>query len=261
MADQLLLIQACPALTDFQWINVESGDEYPSSDDFDEYRQGVVQDELDKVEELEIAGTQTDSSIALAINNMPRIRSLILAKNGLGPLSFEAIQPSLSTLCRFDVQSHDITSAMIQTILCSCPVLEFFRAGVMIARDAIAEDKDWACMSTLKVLSLSFRFESHETHLQDALFARLARLTRLEQLIMHEPCTEFEGEFGLRLSLEQGFGRLSTLTGMKFLSTIDDETQTLGTEEVEWMRMHWPDLITFCSYTSQGDSAWERILE
>lgn len=124
----------------------------------------------------------------------------------------------------------------------------------MIARDATAEDKDWACISTLKVLSLSFRFEGHEAHLQDTLFARLARLTELEQLIMHEPCNEVEGNFGLRLSLDQGFGRLSALTAMKFLSTIDDETQTLGAEEIEWMGLNWPDLRTFCSYTSRGGS-------
>ncbi|KAF9981663.1 hypothetical protein BGZ75_006992 [Mortierella antarctica] len=169
MGDQLLLIQACPTLKDFHWINVEGHEEYPFSDEFDEYRQEVVPDQLEKVEELEAAGALTDSWIALAMNTMPLIRSLTLTKNGLGPLSFQALQPYLTTLCRFDVQSFDVTSAMIQTILCSCPALQSLRAGVMSARDAITEDKEWACTSTLKVLSLSFRFGRLEAHLQDTL--------------------------------------------------------------------------------------------
>ncbi|KAF9573533.1 hypothetical protein EC968_008402 [Mortierella alpina] len=242
MKDQLLLIQACSTLTNFIWINVRGGEEYPFRSDIKEIQQAFALDGSDKIEELEIAGTVADSDIALAINTMPRIRSLILTENDLGPLSFQALQPHLSTLCQYDVRSQDTSSRTVQAVLCSCPVLQALGAGIITAKDAIAEDKERACASTLKALDVSFSFQSHEAHLQDAVFARLARLTQLEQLIMDDSCDFEEGEFGLRLSLEQGLAKLSTLTAMKFLSTFDDDTQELQTEEIQWMWQHWPHL-------------------
>ncbi|CAO3573962.1 unnamed protein product [Mortierella alpina] len=193
-----------------------------------------------------------DYGIALSMNNMPGIRSLsIHIDHSIGPMSLAAMTNLAANLTRFESHSPFTNSASVQLVLFSCPLLHTLIARKIPALDAIQDKQTlWPCARSLKVLCLSFAFESHETHLQDEVYMKLAGCTQLEQLIMHEPCDKNPGSFGLRLRLAQGLGRLSHLSNMPFLSTVNDFTQTPRMEEAKWMAQYWPKVLRYhCAYS------------
>ncbi|KAF9573534.1 hypothetical protein EC968_008403 [Mortierella alpina] len=252
MEDQYQLLLACPSLLAFHWVFPKGNEEHVFKSEFIELRQTSHPEKVREIEELHIVGEMDDYGLALAMNNMPGIRSLSLSVgNQIGVLSIAAMCNIAANLTRFESHSPFTTSATVELVLYSCPLLHTLIARKISAVDATRDkQRKWICARSLKVLCLSFAFESHEVHLQDEVYERLAEFTRLEQLIMHEPCNDKPGDFGLRLRLAQGLGRLSTLSNMSFLSTLDDFTQTPRMEEVKWMEQHWPKLRRYhCAYS------------
>ncbi|KAF9947457.1 hypothetical protein BGZ70_002670, partial [Mortierella alpina] len=77
-----------------------------------------------EVEELHIVGEVDDYGIALALNNMPDIRSLsITVENRLGSMSLDAMSNIAVNLTRFESHSHRLTGSAIELVLSSCPLL------------------------------------------------------------------------------------------------------------------------------------------
>ncbi|KAF9945080.1 hypothetical protein BGZ70_004051 [Mortierella alpina] len=252
MEDQYQLLLACPSLEAFHWAFPKGDEDHMFSSEFMEIRESSDAEMYREVKEVHIVGSMNDYGIALAMNNMPGIRSLsICIDNQIGPLSLVAMTNLAANLTRFESHSPLTNSASVRLVLFSCPMLHTLIARKISAVDAIQDRQtQWPCACSLKVLCLSFAFESHETHLQDEVYMKLAECTQLEQLIMHEPCNESPGSFGLRLRLAQGLGRLSSLSSMSFLSTLDDFTQTPRMEEVKWMELYWPKLHRYhCAYS------------
>ncbi|KAF9950061.1 hypothetical protein BGZ72_008217 [Mortierella alpina] len=248
MEDQYQLLLACPSLAAFHWLLPKGHEEHVFPRDFTELRQDTHPERVREIDELHIVGDVDDYGIALAINNMPSIKSLsIYVDNQIGTISFQAIRNISATLCRFEAHSHFMTSATVELVLSSCPLLHTMIARTMSAHDATKEKRrEWICAQSLKVLSLNFVFESHEAHLQDEVCQKLAQLTRLEQLIMNEPCDNIRpGTFGLRLRVATGFWRLRTLTNLTLISTLDDFTDESLIEERTWMADNWPQLLRF----------------
>ncbi|KAF9981664.1 hypothetical protein BGZ75_006993 [Mortierella antarctica] len=252
MEDQYQLLLSCPSLVAFHWVLPNGNERHLFTSRFMEIRQTYNPERVREVEELHIVGEMDDYGTALAMNNMPGIRSLSISiGNQIGILSLSAMNNLAANLTRFESHSPLTTSATVEIVLFNCPLLHTLVARKISALD-VTRDKQrhWMCARSLKILCLSFAFESHEEQLQDEVYQRLAGLTRLEQLIMHEPCDENPGGFGLRLRLAQGLGRLSTLKNMSFLSTLEDFTQTPRMEEFKWMETHWPKLKRYhCAYS------------
>ncbi|KAF9981665.1 hypothetical protein BGZ75_006994 [Mortierella antarctica] len=254
MEDQFQLLLACPSLEAFHWALPTGSEEYTFHTNFGKFVQGWIPLPAPEIEELQIVGEMDDYGIALAMNNMPGIRSLsITVDNPIGMMSLAAISNHATNLTRFEAHSPFTTSIAIQLVLSSCPLLHTLIARTMTAYE-VTRDKQrkWICAPSLKVLCLSFLFESHEAHLQDGVCEKLAQLTQLEQLIMYEHCDDRPGTFGLLLRLGEGLERLSDLKNMAFLTTRDDLTHPSRIEELSWVRTHWPNIESY--YLNPGVS-------
>ncbi|KAF9573535.1 hypothetical protein EC968_008404 [Mortierella alpina] len=242
MEDQCRLILDCPNLTAFHWALPEGHEGHAFTVDFMELRRSYQLEEIRETEELHIVGEMDDPAIALAINNMQDIRSLsISVDDRFGLQSLGAMCTIAAHLRRFESHSDLMSGIAIDLVLSSCPLLHTLIARTVTAFDTTKDKKRiWFCAPSLKVLCVSFVFESHESRLQDEVCEKLAQLTQLEQLIMNEPCNKRPGTFGLRLRLGQGLERLSTLKNLKYLSTLDDFAQPARKEELMWIAQHWP---------------------
>ncbi|CAO3573961.1 unnamed protein product [Mortierella alpina] len=258
MQDQYQLLQACPGLRAFHWSLPKGDEEYVFTIDFLKHRHTIQPDKVREVEELHIVGEVDDYGIALALNNMPEVRSLsITVENRLGSMSLDAISNIAPNLTRFVSHSHHLTGAAIELVLSSCPMLHTLISRTVTAYEATNNRQcEWMCARSLKVLCLSFVFEYYEAHLQDEVCKKLAACTQLEQLIMHEPCNESPGSFGLRLRLDQGLGRLSTLRNLKFLCTLDDFNHP--SRVVEFLCM---DTIIFPEMKQLINKAMREVME
>ncbi|KAF9277879.1 hypothetical protein BGZ68_008933 [Mortierella alpina] len=239
---QYQLLMACPSLVAFHWTLPNGNEKHVFAGGFRDLCEFYHPERYRETEELHIVGEMDDYAIALAMNVMKGVKSLSLCvDNRIGIASLYAIRNMAANLRRFESHSYLMTCATIETILSSCPLLHTMIARTMSALYATKEKRrEWICAPSLKVLCLSFVFESHEAHLQDEMYEKLARLTQLEHLIMNEPCDDRPGRFGLRLRLDQGLGRLSTLKNLTFLSTLDDFSHPCRMQELAWMGKHWP---------------------
>ncbi|KAF9573536.1 hypothetical protein EC968_008405 [Mortierella alpina] len=252
MEDQYQLLLASPSLKAFNWALPRGHEEHTFSDDFNDHRRGLGFKTVQDIEQLNIVGDMDDYGIALAMNNMPGIRSVsITVDNRIGILSLVAISNLAANLTRFEAHSPFTTSVTIENVLSSCPLLHTLIARSMTAYETTRDKKrKWICAPSLKVLCLTFILEDHEGHLQDEVCEKLAQLTQLEQLIMNEPCDERPGISGLRLLLGQGLERLSTLKNLKFLSSREDYKHPSRMQERAWMLYHWPQLVDVLHYHS-----------
>ncbi|KAF9947458.1 hypothetical protein BGZ70_002671 [Mortierella alpina] len=243
--DQYQLFLACPSLKALHWVFPKGTEEHAFKREVVKFRQGHQRTTFREVQELHIVGDMDDYGIALAMNNMPGIRSLsISVDNQIGVLSLGAISTLATNLTRCEIHSPFTTSVTIELVLSSCPLLHTMVARTMTAYEATRDkQRTWICASSLKVLCLSFVFESHEAHLQDEVLEKLARLTKLLQLVMIERCDQRPGTFGLQLRLGQGLETLKPLKKLKFLSTRDDFGLPLRAQELTWMELHWPELM------------------
>jgi len=145
-------------------------------------------------------------------------------------------------------------------VLSSCPNLHtLVDAGAFSALDAetfVDQDPDtgllkpWKCESTLKVLKVTIYVPnpltiavvggdlSQEQELQNLVYDRLARLTKLETLCLDSKV--IWGPGFPQMTLESGLHKLSGLARLKELYL--SEGTWIGADEVQWMTEHWPRL-------------------
>ncbi|KAF9567882.1 3'-phosphoadenosine 5'-phosphosulfate sulfotransferase [Mortierella alpina] len=254
--DQVNLVLACPALMDLQWYSL-SDHYYQFTNAFILFNQALEGGRFPDLFVFRNRGDALDIQIAQVLRCMKRVVGLQCQANDFGPESFDALRPHLSGLTTLDIQHcEDMTSAMVKTVLCSCPMLRSLLVDWMWASDAIfQEEKDgkkkdnWVCGSTLKNLSLSFRFREGETSLQPRVFESLAQLTRLEGFMMAKRYREREGEQGLLLQLEHGLEKLKTWKNLRYINIFHDTDQVLGEAQIAWMLEHWRDLDLVIGHT------------
>ncbi|CAO3573960.1 unnamed protein product [Mortierella alpina] len=251
MEDQYQLLLACPSLKAFHWVFPKGTEEHAFKRELISFRQAHLhqrkphqRNTFRELQELHIVGDMDDYGIALAMNNMPGIQSLsVSVDNQIGILSLGAISTLAANLTRCEIHSPFTTSVTIELVLSSCPLLHTMIARTMTAYETTRDkQRPWICAPSLKVLCLSFVFESHEAHLQDEVLEKLAGLTKLQQLMMNEPCNQRPGTFGLQLRLGQGLETLKPLKKLKFLSTRDDFSHPSRAQELMWMQQHWLEL-------------------
>ncbi|KAF9573537.1 hypothetical protein EC968_008406 [Mortierella alpina] len=251
---QARLILSCPALRSLHWCTL-SHEEYKFLGSLCKLAHSVTEGHLRHLRDLHVVGEAFDSLIAQILSAMRRVRSLKMHANGFGIISFPALQPYISTVQELDIQHcRYMTSAMVQTILCSCPTLRTLKVDRMLAKDAAQDGKDWVCGSSLRYLSLGFVFLRSEVDLQPKVFKRLASLTRIEDFMMSKHHSLFWGESGLKLRLEDGLGSLSAWKRLKSIHVLDDTSLVIEQPEVAWMVDEWEDLELFSGRTDNDAS-------
>ncbi|CAO3573959.1 unnamed protein product [Mortierella alpina] len=252
---QVRLILSCPELRTLQWCTL-SHERHKFLGSLCRLAHSMTEGHLRQLRDFHAIGDAFDSLIAQILSAMRRVRSLKMHSNGFGVISFPALEPHMSTVQELDIQHcRYMTSAMVQTILCSCPALRTLKVDRMLAKDAAQDGKDWVCGSSLRYLSLGFVFLRSEMHLQPKVFERLASLTRIENFVMRKQHASFWGESGLKLRLEDGLENLSAWTRLKSIQVLDDTSSVIGKPEVAWMVDRWEDLELFSGRTDDDASS------
>ncbi|KAG0200330.1 hypothetical protein BGX28_006562 [Mortierella sp. GBA30] len=243
--DQIQLILSCPALKALRWYNI-SDQLNTFTAAYRQLIQALEEGKMPDLEEFRTRGDDLDFELAQVLRHMKRVRAFQAQSNGFGSESFQVLMTHFATVRVLDIQDCDaMTSDMILTILFSCRVLETLMVDCVSAKNAVEDDRDWVCSSSLKTLSLSFRFQRDEAHLQSRVFEKLGRLTKIENFLMakrHHSCHE---ETGLRLCLEDGLGKLSSWKYLKYINFILDSSLVVENADLSWMVSHWRRLELF----------------
>ncbi|KAI8348126.1 hypothetical protein B0O80DRAFT_187302 [Mortierella sp. GBAus27b] len=191
----------------------------------------------------------SNENITRVIEGMHRISTLTFGhiKMAFGPNSMDQLRPHLPHLrelhMKYDV---GLTSCMAQEIMSSCPLLEILEVPWIQATDVVA-GKPWVC-TRLRRLRVCFRFSPSTFNLlQRSVFDQLAKLVRIEELIVdgrQDETTRLYPAFqeSLDLRLDQGLATLSTLGSLRYIS-FSCTKQRMEKQEIEWILDHWKRLV------------------
>ncbi|KAF8940696.1 hypothetical protein BGZ58_005232 [Dissophora ornata] len=173
--EQLQVVMRAPNLCSLDWTAAMD----PESPQFpqDAYQEMMSRRACPQLKDLAISEIfMSDDNIALALNAMTTAEGLRLGWCGFAENGFRSLIPRHSKTIRVLelAQAYDMTSAMVQEILCSCPLLEVVRLDriqgtelVQFEQGEAAFDpkngdvpkatvgRDWVCLG-LKSLSMSF---------------------------------------------------------------------------------------------------------
>ncbi|KAG0206801.1 hypothetical protein BGX28_001827 [Mortierella sp. GBA30] len=140
---QARLLLSCPALKTLQWY-LNANEDSPLAFEHTQLNLILARAQLPELEAFYTEGNFLDTQIALVLKAMNTARSLRFTSNSFGLESFGALRPHLSTLKELSIQDcKAMTSAMVQTVLCSCPVLEMLMLDWMFAKDAVQNAWAW----------------------------------------------------------------------------------------------------------------------
>ncbi|KAI8351915.1 hypothetical protein B0O80DRAFT_454986 [Mortierella sp. GBAus27b] len=161
-----------------------------------------------------------------------------------------------------------ISSRHLQLILTSCPSLRSFDAlsslsgsdgfepRIDIQDVPIRSDPAWACKG---LYELHIGFTGFSTLPTDqplepyirAIYLQLAALTELETLYLAGEMSAAASiphtsrAWGFDFTLESGMGELATLQRLRTLNIQKLKHHRIGSEEAQWMMVHWPNLKNF----------------
>ncbi|KAG0298943.1 hypothetical protein BGZ98_010413, partial [Dissophora globulifera] len=184
-----------------------------------------------------------------------------------GPKSFQVLRGHWATLKTLDLSSYDskATTAMLQEVMSSCPLLEILRWRRVNVTDILG-DGPWVCMR-LRNFEIPVMFRPSESdRLQPVFFERLSELTALEYLDLcgTEEYSDMQdvddngvndGAAGahahtripfnqpLEFRVERGLDKLATLRSLRAID-FKGTRQQMNMTDVEWMLAHWPKLGT-----------------
>ncbi|KAI8604491.1 hypothetical protein EDD21DRAFT_213182 [Dissophora ornata] len=252
---------ACPNLEDFTWhcshfASVDSensieGDEAMGGPYFGEFAKEVARKKWPRLTSLKMDGQWTEEDTCLIIEGMRRVIKIDL-QDRFSALTFQALQRHFNNLVELEVGTKsEVTSKLLQNILCCCPALKKLVGGSVLAKDVL-KGKPWVCLS-LENLSVCFMFSYMEQHLQPWIFVRLAKLTRLEHLSSGVAIAFFQKKYPvpLQFRLQNGLDALSGLGRMVSFTT--GHSTSLGKDELRWMLVHWKELASVSAQLDVDD--------
>ena len=188
------------------------------------------------------------------------LRILCLQGVGFGPKAFNSLrnQEHFQVLVEVDLlRCGDVTSAMLEEILESCPMLKTI-TGNIIRVDDIALGLPWDCRG-LKLWRIhidstqSVNEERKESAgatsgskaQQHMVFERLSTLVNLEilDLDLVFPIRE-RGQLiqTLEWQVKRGLNLLATLTGLRTVRFLQTHPMNMSKSAVQWMMDHWSSL-------------------
>ncbi|KAF9357996.1 hypothetical protein BGX26_002682 [Mortierella sp. AD094] len=240
---QLELVRRCPKLEELIWHMDSEYNRHVTEIFVDD----IAQRRWPTLERLTFGYNMKDEQLVPIIERMPVITKLDMSSTGFGPLSFQTlIGRHYSMIQELSLQNcSEVTSAMIQELLCSCPSLKEFRGDEIIAKD-IVNGRPWACLS-IKVLHVYISFTAKEQDLQHKVFGCLSGLSQLQDFSIRDPRVSFfnKSQNSLDFRLKSGLGVLEKL---KDLRRIDWQytLQTFGEDDIRWMLTNWKQLEYAC---------------
>ncbi|KAG0312275.1 hypothetical protein BGZ99_009597, partial [Dissophora globulifera] len=258
----LEIIRRCPSLKELTWSST-----YQSNDGMREFTRLAAKGTWPELESLSFSGYGvTDNELHQVLGRMKRITTL---NTGVfGPRCLLVLRTHFGTIRKLDLQECDeVTSAMLQEILSSCPALEEL-AGPRIRGVDVAQDP-----ATLN-------------DIQPATFGQLSRLTMLEYLYLNgtppeRPYNDDEDEddndqdyecnslfgdvllpFRESIDLRLGLG-LEKLSSLRLLREFHfrGTTQMLDKEVVDWMLEHWAQLDDVRGCMNEAYDIHEELCE
>ncbi|KAF9425499.1 hypothetical protein BGZ76_003207 [Entomortierella beljakovae] len=253
-SDDLEIMKRCPELHELVWSNLhDPANSIPST----EFHRLAISNTWPHLRSLTIDNHSLhDNQLAEIIRTMKGITALRLGE-GFGQLSFVELRPHLATVQELGlITCSHVTSAMVQEILSSCPLLTTLAAPRINAED-IATGKPWVCTELTQLSVCIEQDPSMADDVQPLIFEQLSRITRLEKLQLnvpvylnnnmansgHEnrtsngtPLPRLQDSIDLRL--EKGLHMLSSLEMLRVFEFMGT-TQCLGVDEVDWMLTHW----------------------
>ncbi|KAG0016307.1 hypothetical protein BGZ80_009309 [Entomortierella chlamydospora] len=233
---QLELIRQSPQLEELVWNII------PKDTVLDFFADDITQGLWPKLERLSLGYSNPDAESGRIIDGVRCLTKLDMSCTGFGPLCFQALRRHFDTLTELYLrESSGATSEMLREIMCSCPHLEEFQAGIIIAKDLI-EDRPWVCLS-MKSLEVCFSVSKQNQDLQAKIFERLSKLYQLERLCVGGWASwrKRTAEEALDLRLGKGLGLLRNLRKMRQVN-VHNTTQLLEENDVRWMIANWKNL-------------------
>ncbi|KAF9187944.1 hypothetical protein BGZ50_001675 [Haplosporangium sp. Z 11] len=213
-----------------------------------------------------------DSDLARILKVCPRMTVLSVPETGFGPLAFESLVRHFSYLQELNIeQCRQVTGAMCQHVLASCPELRRFYAdrlnvGDMIRAASRRETKQqqhfqqqeqqqqageeggsntilpqgWVCtkMEIMHVYLCGSKNGPQDW--QCWAMEQISKLTRLEELCIDPPIAgQGHSKCGIQLRLENGLEMLSSLKRLEDVSVAD---QNMEQEDIYQILQMWPAL-------------------
>ncbi|KAF9099199.1 hypothetical protein BGX27_000654 [Mortierella sp. AM989] len=210
------------------------------------------------------------------------------------PQSFSELRKHFATLVDLNVESYtDLSSELIQEILCSCPRLQAFQGSQIEAKD-IVNGQPWVCSSLQSLIvfinanppqmvsvasvanasefELTFGngketdkvLNARANEIQMVLFERLSGLRKLSVLKIGDK-NAGSGSFSLGLILRRDrglemLGKLVLMEHLHFPGTI----QAMEMDDVEWMLSRWIRLRSlvgmYCHHSQSRSDMLQRRL-
>ena len=237
---RIYLIARCPSLEDLEWT-----EDLGSRFSFGHALQHACWPHLER---MSTSFPFRDDELALMLarigDGRGKLAQLKLVRCRLGTNASAALGLHFNTLVEVNITDNQtVLSTTPRDLLCHCPRLEVLEARNLMAKDIVAGGP-WVCQR-LRKLTACFWFEESEKGLQQEIFERLSKLTRLEELSIHVLKKGAMNGYVLKFRLEYGMGQLASLrelTTFHFVSDIDGCYADLGMAEIEWIKDHWKKL-------------------
>ncbi|KAF9175403.1 hypothetical protein BGX20_005889 [Mortierella sp. AD010] len=250
---QLELIRRSPQLEELVWRIM------PKGIILDLFADDITQGLWPKLERLSLGYNNPDAESSRVIDGVRCLTKLDMSGTGFGSLCFQALRRHFDTLTELYIREcSSATSDMLREILCSCPHLEDFQAGVIIAKDVI-EDRPWVCLS-LKSLEVCFSVDKQEQDLQVKIFERLSKLYQLERLSVGGYASWRDKNVALDLRLGKGLGLLGNLREMRRVN-VQYTTQLLDENDLRWMIANWKNLEEIRGSLNQGSGIYYKLMK
>ncbi|KAF9425910.1 hypothetical protein BGZ76_003024 [Entomortierella beljakovae] len=233
---QLGLIRQCPNLESLSWYVRDHKHAIGT------FAKDVSQGFWPNMETISLAYDIDDEYLTEIIGSMRRITTLNMSRNDFGESSFKALRVHFSTLTKISLWAcPEVTSSMLQEILCSCPLLEDLKGNTILARDIVGGGA-WVCHS-MRALEICFSFNKNEQDFQPKVFERLSQFNLLEKfsiggMIFWRKKLPLEA---LDLRLESGLGKLVHLKNLKSVNCYNT-TQAMKETDILWMVENWKNL-------------------
>ncbi|KAF9336212.1 hypothetical protein BG006_009376 [Podila minutissima] len=254
---QFELIQQCPQLDSLTWSEdswTESGQSFPTT----EFCQMLTHNCPNlAVFELQIQSL-TDKDLSRILDSARRVTSFQVFDTQFGPAAFQSLFRHFRYVTKLDLRRcPEVTSAMSQQILESCPGLIEFFAGYLKVQD-MKPEQEWVCTGLTSISLFICGLRDQPPEKQEAVLRQLAKLERIESLTVgtFDPRDENSRD-GLDLRLSVGLSILEPVKELRWIC-FDGLAQEMDETDLTWMVETWPKL---CRLEGKVHTERERRLE
>ncbi|KAI1312275.1 hypothetical protein EDD11_002994 [Mortierella claussenii] len=300
--DQLALIQRCPRLERLSWSCNGRGPQPRLQICEQETRllmKGMAQDlvwtRLQRLSALELGSRSiSDAELAAVLRQMYRLVELKVTKEGMGPLSVEAlmtdrgdddVDTTTTTASSSDTMDNrgrqrrlcdsletleiyncsNMTSRLVQTILTHCPRLKRISADKIMLTDVAEEGQEWVCteMTDFSIgieVNVDTQTEPGKS-MQHRAFEQLSRMPKLTEINLVGWKFQPVPFKSLDLRLDAGMNQLAGLRELRQIFFVGDMMQNMLVEDAQWIVDHFPKLTVLQGLVNQDKVVRQQIRE